>query len=114
MRLTCNRSEAVGRINRGEDFDAGNFWGKSVAIPAMQTGYLPHAWRQRFVADRPLYVVWSYGTPIGWTAEDGRHVVPFVNYSSSTGRHQTAARQGWGVNPNKLRELAPYELEVAA
>ena len=49
-------------------------------------GYLPGEWRDRYRADAPDYVVWSYATPIAW---HGRHgwMVPPVRYSPTTTRH---------------------------
>ena len=48
----------------------------------------------RFMSDRPAYVVWSFSTPIGWITSSGRAVVPEVSYSSRTTRHQTEAARG--------------------
>ena len=37
------------------------------------------------------YVVYSFGTPIGWV-ENGMGYVPAVKYSPTTSQHQTIAR----------------------
>lgn len=99
-----------------EDFDCGNLYGGHLkpgpyAVGLAPKGYLPAAWKVRFAFDNPTYVVYSYGTPIAWVADDGREVVPYVRYSNSTARHQTEARMGMDtVNWWKLREPAPYEV----
>lgn len=45
--------------------------------------------RVRFYADSgPLYVVYSYATPIGWVTSSGSIVVPDEKYSVTTTNHQ--------------------------
>lgn len=44
------------------------------------------------------YVVWSYGTPIAWTAGTDL-VVPLVEYSETTTRHQRLVAQATGARP---------------
>jgi hypothetical protein len=93
-----------------EDFDCGNLYGGNNPY-RFPTGYMPNEWVRRYRLDNPTYVVYSYGTPIAWVADDGREVVPYVTYSVSTTRHQGQARQGMPtVNWWKLREPAPYEV----
>ena len=49
-------------------------------------GLLPLHWRDRYQADRPDYVVWSYATPIAWHGRRGWIIPPF-KYSQTTIRH---------------------------
>lgn len=53
-------------------------------------GRLPSECRQALLDADPratLYVVYSYGTPIGWCC-DGAWTIPQVRYSNTTSRHQ--------------------------
>jgi len=46
----------------------------------------------------PLYVVYSYATPIAWITSSGSHHAPDVKYSPTTSGHQTmCARMGAGT-----------------
>lgn len=36
----------------------------------------------------PIYMVWSYATPIGWVDDRGKIVVPAVKYGVTTSNHQ--------------------------
>lgn len=56
--------------------------------------WMPDDVADRFVSDRPVYVVWSFMTPVGWIASNGRAVVPSVSYSARTTRHQAEASRG--------------------
>lgn len=63
-------------------------------------GLLPYTWESTFFADTAdgrAYIVYSYGTPIGWERSDGLRVVPPVRYSNSTARHQHKLREAWGL-----------------
>lgn len=44
-----------------------------------------------------VYVVFSYGTPIGWIREDGTKTVPDVGYSATTSQHQYIVLNAWGI-----------------
>lgn len=59
-------------------------------------GSLPEPIRADFLAaeraGRVLYVVRSYDTPIAWHLDGGEWVLPFVQYSPTTTKHQTATR----------------------
>lgn len=37
--------------------------------------------------DGPIYVVYSYDTPIAWVTASGKEVKPAVQYSASTSKH---------------------------
>ena len=87
-------------------FRAGNVYGhptphlakasmREVRSMAQAPGsWMPDHVADRFVSDRPVYVVWSFMTPIGWITSNGRAVVPEVSYSSRTTRHQAEAARG--------------------
>lgn len=53
-------------IMRGWDFDAGSVRGESWAGNHHELGLLPRPWRERFVRERPSYVVWGFRTPVAW------------------------------------------------
>ena len=87
-------------------FQAGNVYGRPtphLAKAALRgvrgVAQAPGSWMSdhvadRFMSDRPVYVIWSFSTPIGWITSSGRAVVPEVSYSSRTSRHQTEAARG--------------------
>lgn len=56
--------------------------------------------RIRELLSRAVYVVWSYGTPIGWVSEDedGNRQAYYVDvqHSKTTSHHQDVARMGMG------------------
>jgi hypothetical protein len=68
---------------RGEWNHSGAFWSEN-------TGWLPREYVERIQQDRPLYVVWSYATPIAWLGPRG-WVIPDVRYSRTTSGHQGKA-----------------------
>jgi CXCXC repeat len=49
--------------------------------------------RARAVHQGDLYVIRSYGTPIGWAGPGELLTVPQVTYSVTTSRHQGIARR---------------------
>jgi len=63
------------------------------------SGRLPFEWNTTYMqdtADGLAYIVFSYGTPIGWESSDGTRVIPRVSYSRTTARHQYQLRSAWG------------------
>lgn len=65
---------------------------------ASRLGRLPDAhrvtWRKAVKTHgRDLYVVWSYGTPIGWAGPGEALTIPEVKYSSTTTKHQGNLRR---------------------
>ena len=71
-------------VARREPFTGSNLRGGSRGLAGF--GRLPGAWRERYRADQPDYVVWSYATPIAWHGQNG-WTVPPVRYSQTTLRH---------------------------
>lgn len=57
-------------------------------------GQLPVVWHDPFVHDAPLYVVYSYDTPIAWFSPLRGWVVPQRKYSATTSRHQGVTQRG--------------------
>ncbi|HYJ33758.1 MAG TPA: hypothetical protein VE326_11110 [Candidatus Binatia bacterium] len=54
----------------------------------------------------PMYVVFSYGTPIAWVTIAGSVVIPDVRYSATTSRHQKLAREALStIAPEHLRAM---------
>lgn len=47
----------------------------------------------------PLYVVYSYNTPIAWVKYDGTVVIPDLRYSVTTAHHQNVCRAWLGKAP---------------
>jgi hypothetical protein len=56
-------------------------------------GMLPDAHIASLLADRPSYIVWSYGTPIAWYTQTDQWVIPSLKYSVTTSRHQSLIRR---------------------
>lgn len=79
----------------------GNFRG--VECPDVLThwdmGYMGDAFRNdlwmNFIAGNVTYLVYSYGTPIGWHHKDEGWIIPNESYSVTTSRHQSVTR--WGA-----------------
>lgn len=72
--------------------------GAMSAVPyaPSETGRLPRHWANRYRDDQNepgiVYTVRSYATPIAWVRADGRPVIPPVDYSTTTTRHQNLCR----------------------
>ena len=68
----------------------GQRWNRLLNLPHYTE--LPAEYRAQFRKDAPLYVIFSYDTPIAWYGELG-WVVPNVKYSVTTSRHQGIVRR---------------------
>ena len=94
--MTSTYKQIPGCIQRRESFtgfsmsgryEAGLGWHSGRLIGAAAQSYYDAKYGSDLLA-RSLYVVRSYGTPIGW--EDcGVWTVPLDKYSSTTSRHQS-------------------------
>lgn len=95
-RIVWPTNEAHKPISQLRSFRAGNMSGRPVGprdiLPSRQ--WMSVDTHRQMQADAPTYLVFSRNTVIGWISQDGRAVVPDVNYSSSTGSHQSIARTG--------------------
>ncbi len=65
---------------------------------ASHLGRLPDEHRAKFAEavkkhKRDLYVIWSYGTPIGWAGPGESLTIPDVKYSATTTKHQGNLRR---------------------
>lgn len=74
-------------------------------------GFLPWPDYHESIKDA-VYVVISYGTPIGWILPDGTKVLPDVGYSPTTAQHQYVIKDAWGITglfrfPQRGRMLRP-------
>jgi hypothetical protein len=60
-----------------------------------ETGRLPAEYRQQLRQHhgQPVYVVYSYATPIAWWCEGTGWVVPDTRYSATTSKHQGTVRR---------------------
>lgn len=84
----------IGAIEARHDFRESSMSGERATpdhTPFAMLGRLPQGWRERYQSDRPIYVVYSYATPIAWVTEHGDPVVPDVTHSVTTSPHQTTA-----------------------
>lgn len=68
----------------------------------------------KFVELGPLYVVYSYRTPIAWVTGFGKVVVPDHKYSVTTTHHQNMCRAWLGTAPcghgDKMSDCAPWQV----
>lgn len=87
--------DADAPISRREAFTAGNLSGTAGWDGSF--GALPADWHRALSDADPVYVVWSYRTPIAWVASDGEVTIPDVTYSPTTTQHQHTARHGLGA-----------------
>lgn len=94
-----NLKNTLEAIAKAQPFNAGNLKAKRFDyVPG--TGRLPNEWREQLERDNPGYIVFSYGTPIGWLARrsNGKRVfvIPDVRYSPTTSAHQSVVRRAVG------------------
>lgn len=86
-----------------QEFDAGNLRG--VAGAPVNTGLLTEEALRQYVSDgaanRIVYTVVSYRTPIAWVRDDGRVFKPDVFYGAATTRHQNLLK--FLSNPEEWR-----------
>ena len=68
----------------------GQRWNRHLSLPYYTE--LSAEYREQFRKDAPMYVIFSYNTPIAWYGELG-WVVPNVKYSATTSRHQGIVRR---------------------
>jgi hypothetical protein len=121
--IRCASREASVPIAKRTTFNAGHVSGHKFAEPveaqrSVLTGELPKSWQQRLYAKPVTYVVFSYGTPIGWEHADGELVIPDVSYSVTTSQHQGQVRSGfglnWGLTDNRPETAAALEAQEKA
>ena len=84
--------DATSYIQNRINFKASNFYGYNMPLSKdcfqIATGRLNSDLVALLHKDEPLYVIYSYGTPIAWYGRYGWHA-PAVRYSSTTSRHQS-------------------------
>jgi len=84
--------DATSYIQNRINFKASNFYGYNFSLATEPSGIPTGRLNSDLVAllhrDEPLYIVYSYGTPIAWYGRYGWHS-PAVRYSSTTSRHQS-------------------------
>lgn len=67
----------------------GSLWGQWCNGPIWLAGVLPSSYVDELKELAPVYVVYSYETPIAWaTKNDELLIVPDVRYSLTTSQHQ--------------------------
>ncbi|QKY79994.1 hypothetical protein PQD13_gp82 [Gordonia phage Clawz] len=95
---TSKRSEHIEAVRDVRSFDGGTVWADTYPNGLRVTlGDLPPQWSKELsVVDGPLYVVFSYRTPIAWRTHD-RIVIPPVKYSATTTRHQNIVKEAWSL-----------------
>ncbi len=98
MTKRVTNSGAVDCIANREAFKAHSMSGSWEVNEFLTTGRMDRASAdilRAHLAAGPVYVVWSYATPIGWAREDGSTVIPDVRFSVTTSKHQGIARRGF-------------------
>lgn len=83
----CSLAMAARRQFRNR---TGSLWGQWFdGLPDAGPGVLPDSYVDELKELAPVYVVYSYETPIAWATEgDELLTVPDVNYSLTTSQHQ--------------------------
>lgn len=66
----------------------------------------------RALAAGPVFVVYSYGTPIAWFTEADGWTIPDVKYSVTTSRHQSSVRRGATLSGHKINGHAPLPYDA--
>jgi hypothetical protein len=118
--------EAADAISLLREFRANTMHGTRLYVMsgAPGTGHLPEPYAKRLqdaqrertaaylagkgrnaVPDAPLYIIYSYETPIAWVTLAGEVVIPAIKYSQTTSRHATVARRG-------LARLSPAHVKT--
>lgn len=90
---TIANKDATSYIQNRINFKASNFAGYNYSLATtdysgIPTGRLNSDLVALLYKDEPLYIIYSYGTPIAWYGRYGWHA-PAVRYSSTTSRHQS-------------------------
>jgi hypothetical protein len=92
-----NQKTAVGSMTICANFDAGNLTGRwEMKNSVISTGRLNHEERVRLAEafKEPLYVVYSYSTPIAWrTLHDPEWQLVAQKFSSTTSRHLSVVKK---------------------
>jgi hypothetical protein len=105
VRTVFKNREIPGRIHAMQPFlsegilpDGTRRW-SGYSGPATSYGHLPRKFHGS--VRQAVYVVYSYGTPIGWVlevqhgTEPYTYTVPDIGYSVTTGQHQSACLEAW-------------------
>lgn len=103
-----NLHDAAQWMGMGWDFTGTNVTAKSITPKTLMYGAyqgfgkMPTEARAQLVTalsdlagmsrNSSVYIVYSYGTPIGWVTSDNEVVIPDVTYSRTTSRHQNMVR----------------------
>ncbi|WNM68807.1 hypothetical protein SEA_SOOS_77 [Gordonia phage Soos] len=95
---TRKRTEHLEALEQIRPFDGGIIRGEMHPNGLrVSLGELPMQWATKLSAlDGPLFVVFSYLTPIAWRTNAGI-VIPPVKYSATTTRHQNIVKDAWSL-----------------
>lgn len=96
-----NTAPAIRAFRNRADYKSSTGSLSGVLGNSLSMGQLPHTYREdlydaRDAAERAgeaIYVVYSYGTPIGWHVDGQGWRVPDYKYSVTTSNHQGILRQ---------------------
>jgi hypothetical protein len=91
-----NRNGAAEAIVAREPFQGNNFSGGPTGV-TLFSGRLNDENAAKMYAEKPNYVVKSYGTPIAWHGDNG-WTVPDQKHSVTTSNHQGIVRRALGLN----------------
>jgi hypothetical protein len=58
--------------------------------------------------DKPVYVVYSYETPVAWRQAGGPWVSPRIQWSVTTSHHQSLVRQGMRIWDAKCEQVVAH------
>ncbi len=101
MPLSANgRAKVTAAIEARRAFEQAAMSGRTLTHPVFTSGKLPVEYRDALreaVTAGPVYVVFSYETPIAWFAGEAGWTVPAVRYSPTTDGHLRVARAAFGT-----------------
>lgn len=94
-----NRRKVIEHVASLDNFVVGNVRGgwypSGTGLRGQDMGQLPPESRDALTGiDGPVYVIYSYRTPIGWRPAGGAWTDPGTRYSVTTSHHQSLMRQG--------------------
>jgi hypothetical protein len=96
MALRWNSPAILEALAARQPFAVTNFTATTQPVEGDPMGQLPSSFRtvleQHLIDCRITYLVYSYETPIAWVVDGHEVVIPDVQYSLTTGKHQKVVR----------------------
>ena len=105
-----NRSKVIEHIASLDNFQVGNvrawWYPTPLGVPTGRLAPEHVALLRQLHPDVPVYVIFSYATPLAWRVPGGSWTVPEARYSVTTGQHLSLARQGMREQQQRFEQAA--------